>query len=299
VNVAASTLAGALSLEALHSAPAALAASVTATSLATGASISTFNILTLMASTKFAIATAAILAASSAIVATTQYHSNVRLRAELAARDPQVAQPPNPTTNTADAEELASLRKEHTELLRLRGEISMLRQLERQRPAIDTQRQASPTKPTPADFVPSADWKEVGADTPGHAFQSFLAVLRTGDLGRIESALHWDLLLKDDLSDEDRSLVEKSKKDYLEMLQRAPTKLSAFNLAPVSETATNRTRVFFQILTAKGTQTSSSFEMVQLEDQWKPVIHLGWRFPKDASSFFTSAMFGPEIDLDR
>jgi hypothetical protein len=67
----------------------------------------------------------------------------------------------------------------------------------------------------------------------------------------------------------------------------------------VSETATNRTRVFFQILTPKGTQTSSSFEMVQLEDQWKPVIQMGWRYAKDASSFFTTAMFGPEIDLGR
>jgi hypothetical protein len=94
-------------------------------------------------------------------------------------------------------------------------------------------------------------------------------------------------------------MIDKSKKDYLEMLQRAPTKLSGFNLTPVSENATNRTRVFFQMLTANGTQNSSSFEMVQLEDQWKPVIHLGWRSSTDASSFFTSAMFGPEIDLGR
>jgi hypothetical protein len=46
-------------------------------------------------------------------------------------------------------------------------------------------------------------------------------------------------------------------------------------------------------LTAKGTQTSSSFEMVQLEDQRKPVIQLGWRYSKDASSFFTTAISIP------
>ena len=299
VNVPGSALAGALSVEAVHSAPAALAGSVITTSLASSASFSTSSIPALMASTKFTLVTAAALVAGSAVLITTQHQSNVRLRAELAAREAQVVRTEPTTTNLVDPEELASLRNDRTELLRLRGEISTLRQQHQQRLAINAQRQSSSAKSTPADFVPSADWKEVGADTPEHAFESFLAVLKTGDLTRIESAIHWDLLLKDDLSDDDRSMLDKSKNDYLEMLQRAPTKLSGFDFAPVSENATNSTRVFFQVLTANGTQTSSSFEMVQLESQWKPVIHLGWRSYKDASSFFTSAMFGPEIDLGR
>jgi hypothetical protein len=39
--------------------------------------------------------------------------------------------------------------------------------------------------------------------------------------------------------------------------------------------------------------------MAQLEGQWKPVLTLGWRYPNEPSSFFTSAVFGPAIDLDR
>jgi len=149
------------------------------------------------------------------------------------------------------------------------------------------------------DLVPSDNWKEVGTDTPQNAFQSFLAVLKAGDPARIESAVHWDLKWKEDITDEDRRLVEKSKQDYLEMLQRAPNKLSAFTLAPIAQGDTERTRVFFHMLTAEGTDIASNFEMIQLAGQWKPVLSMGWRFPKESSSFFTSPVFGPAIDLDR
>ena len=83
------------------------------------------------------------------------------------------------------------------------------------------------------------------------------------------------------------------------MLQLAPGKLSAFNLAPVPQSDSDRKRVFFHLLTTEGTELSSSFEMIQRNGQWKPVLAMGWRNPKDSSSFFTSAMFGPTIDLDR
>jgi len=304
-TVTAAALAGALSLEAVQSAPAALAASVTATSLATLASTSTSGILTLMASTKLQFALAALVTAGLTTVVTIQHQSNGRLRAELAARIAQPIQPEGGggqlSSSAADVDELAALRKEHTELLRLRGEIGMLRQQESQRLAAESQKQSA-KKAAPkmtVDFVAADNWKDVGADTPQNAFQSFLAVLKAGDPTRIESAVHWDLRWKEDITDEDRRLVEKSKQDYLEMLQRAPNKLSAFNLAPVAQNATERTRVFFHMLTTEGTEIPSSFEMIQSEGQWKPVLSMGWRFPKESSSFFTSPVFGPAIDLDR
>jgi RNA polymerase sigma factor (sigma-70 family) len=305
--VTASALVGALSLEAVQAAPTTLAASVTATALATITSTSTQGILTLVASTKFKFALAAIVTAGLTTTVIIQHQTNGRLRAELTARDTQPIPPAAATeqlaSNTVQVDELAALRAEHTELLRLRGEIGTFRQQERERLALAAQKPpAHGNTPAPTintDFVSADDWKDIGADTPQHAFQSFLAVLKTGDPVRIESAVHWDLKWKEDVTDEDRRLVEKSKQDYLEMLERAPTKLSAFNLAPIPQSAEDRTRVFFHMLTPEGSDITSSFEMVQLEGQWKPILSLGWRFPKEPSSFFTSPVFGPAIDLER
>jgi len=128
---------------------------------------------------------------------------------------------------------------------------------------------------------------------------AIMAVLKAGDIARIESAIHWDLKWKEDINDDDRRMMDKSKEDYLKMLQRAPSKVSAFNLAPIAPSDTDRTRVFFHLLTTEGDKISSSFEMIQLEGQWKPVLAMGWHYPKDPSSFFTSPMFGPTIDLER
>ena len=148
------------------------------------------------------------------------------------------------------------------------------------------------------DFVSSDNWKDVGADTPEHAFQSFLATLKAGDTNHIETAVYWNLTWKEDITEEDRRLMEKSKQDYLEMLQHAPNKFTAFNLAPVAKTDNSgRTRVFFRTLTSEG-ETPSSFEMIQEDGRWKPVVSMGWH-PQAPSSFFTSPVFGPSIDLER
>ena len=53
------------------------------------------------------------------------------------------------------------------------------------------------------------------------------------------------------------------------------------------------------MLTTEGTQMSSSFAMVQLDGQWKPILAMGWHYPRDLSPFFASPMFGPTIDLER
>lgn len=118
-----------------------------------------------------------------------------------------------------------------------------------------------------------------------------MAVVKTGDPNRIEAA--------DEINDEDRRMMDKSKQDYLRMLQRATGKLAAFSLAPIAPNDSYRTRIFFHLLTTTGTEISSSFEMIQLEGQWKPVLAMGWRYPKDSSSFFTSPVFGPTIDLQQ
>jgi len=305
VTATVSALAGAISLEAVRADPAALAASVTATSLAGAASTSTFGILNLMASKKVTFTLAGLITAGLATTVFVQRQANRSLRAELEARDAQAAQIQSaagqlPPSNPVDDNELASLRAEHAELLRLRGEMALLRQQERQRSALAAQKQpAHDTAPAKAEFITSDNWKDVGTATPQNAFQSFLATLKTGDPARIESAVQWDLKWKEDVTEEDQKLVEQSKQDYIEMLQRASKKLSAFNLAPQSQSETERTRVFFHMLTPDGADVPSNFEMIRVDGQWKPVLTMGWRYPKEASSFYTTPVFGPSIDLER
>src|SRR5207253_2914904 len=128
--------------------------------------------------------------------------------AQLVARDDQMIQLPagskEPLSDNVDPNELATLRNEHAELLRLRGEIGMLRQQERERLALQSQEQLkhnSVTAPkVTGEFVPADKWEEVGTDTPQNAFQSFLAVLKTGDPTRIESAIHWEPKWKEDIT---------------------------------------------------------------------------------------------------
>jgi len=73
-------------------------------------------------------------------------------------------------------------------------------------------------------------WTVAGSDTPEGAFQSFLAVLKSGDATRIASAVHWDVRWKERVTDDDRKLVPKSKEDYLQMLRRAPNKIASYRL---------------------------------------------------------------------
>jgi len=142
------------------------------------------------------------------------------------------------------------------------------------------------------DLKPVEAWTDVGSDTPERAFQSFLAVLKTDDATRIASAVHWDVRWNETVTEADRELVEKSKQDYLKMLRRAPAKIAAVRLNSAAGHSPNRKCVFFTTRTPAGKLIDSSFEMICIEGVWKPALLMGWL------GFGTTAVFGPEIDLD-
>ena len=80
------------------------------------------------------------------------------------------------------------------------------------------------------------------------------------------------------------------------------TPIQADVLGPVGKLAAGileRTSILADAHRFKRTQgrdITSSFEILQLEGQWKPVLPMGRRYPEDSSSFFTSPVFGPTID---
>jgi RNA polymerase sigma factor (sigma-70 family) len=129
-------LGAALCAHAVQGAPAGLAACLSSTALTAAASAaavttSTTSLLQLMASTKFKISLAALLAASFATPLILQHHALQRLTAEnveLRQRLAAVQQRPPPTAaDDIDPNELVRLRAEHDELLRSRGQLTQLR----------------------------------------------------------------------------------------------------------------------------------------------------------------------------
>jgi RNA polymerase sigma factor (sigma-70 family) len=124
--VPSATLAGALTVNAVQTAPVALAGTVTAgVATAAGGAISTLGILQLMASAKLKLSMAALVAAGMATTVILQQRESQRLRTELAtAQATQVAPLEPAATNAAPADS-----RQLEELLRLRGEVAQLRRL--------------------------------------------------------------------------------------------------------------------------------------------------------------------------
>lgn len=282
-----------LSAKAVHAAPPALSLAVATASISIGTSIPT--ILTIMASTKIKTAVIGLVTAGLATTVMIQQQTIGRLREDLAR--PVASAPPQIQQPAPNTEELERLRAEHSELLRLRGEVTLLRQQARERAASPQKTSLAPTPVPPPgpDFVPIENWADAGHDTPRNAFHSFLAALKTGDPERIDSTVHWEVTWNDEITEADRALVAKTRQDYLQMLQRVPQRISGFELAPIEDNSIERTRVFFQTRLTDGTPRSSSFEMAKIDGQWRPVIRMGW---DRASQFSTSAIFGPSVDLE-
>jgi hypothetical protein len=307
-----SALAVALTGQALTAAPAGLAASISAAALIPVAitSTSTLGILQVMASIKMKLGLAAVLATAVATPLVMQRNENARLHEENQILKMQTAELERlHLANTEllasrqDTDELARLRAQQSELLRLRAEVAALRQQARRLDQATVQAPPAATKttqePGSKEFIPAETWTEAGSDTPERAFQSFLAVLKTRDLARIESTVHWEVQWKDTVTDDDKKLVEKSMQDYLEMLQRAPNKLAGFRISSMADNGQDRKRVFFNTRTTDGTQIDSNFEMIHADGQWKPILSMRWLDRGNSSSFATSPVFGPQIDLEQ
>jgi len=120
-----------LTTQAVQCAPAGLAATAITTMSAASASFpATSTLQIIMTSAKAKMSIAVLLAASVTTPLVLQYHANSRLRQQVALLRVERSAPPptqSPTTSS-DAAELQRLRDEHTELLRLRNQVTQLRQ---------------------------------------------------------------------------------------------------------------------------------------------------------------------------
>ena len=300
ISTSSSALAGAIAFGVVQTAPTTLAASVAAQAVfAAGTASVTTSVVTFMASSKLQITAAAVLVAGLGGSVLYQQSANHKLREQLAAAESQIVSPQPQIVAPDHGAELERLRAEHSELLRLRGEVASLRQQARERETLPKPPSRPPERPpNRAGFLAAESWQHVGFDSPANAFQSFLTALKSASAD-INSLVHWEINWNDNPTDDDIALVEKSRLDYIEMLRRAPAKISAFNLEPPSEDASDRKRVVFQTLTTNGDTVDSNFEMRKIDGQWKPVLKMGWMKIGNSYQFFTSPVFGPKIDLEK
>jgi len=213
VTSTAAALALVLAHQAVVAAPCGLAASITAGTLAVGGTGGAFSVLNLIAMTKakaVLIGTLAVVGAGTPILV--QYQTNHHLRAQLESLRSQQAnsQRPQATEVTAPgAEELAQLRRDQAELVRLRGEVTALRQRiaspsnnpddnpnyrskARKQAGEAEEAKALLAKSPEIPMVPAHQWANMGFANPAAAFETFNWAVANRDTNAFSNALAWD-----------------------------------------------------------------------------------------------------------
>jgi RNA polymerase sigma factor (sigma-70 family) len=216
ITSSASALALLLAHQAVSAAPMGLAASITATSLSaagTGGGYAILNLIT-MSKTK-TILIGAVVAASAATPVIVQHHTNSRLKGQIDGLQTQLAeaaqvQQTGVTSN--DTAELEQLRRDNAELLRLRTEVSALRQRvaslindqsdpnarakSLKQAAEEAEGKALLAKSPEIPLVPAHLWANVGYTTPAAALQTLNWAIANRDTNTFANALAWDAQAK-------------------------------------------------------------------------------------------------------
>ncbi len=182
------TLAAVISANAVQLAPSGLAATLTAAS-AVGAGTGTLTLLKFMAMTKLKLGISALVVACAATTMVVQHQSQQRLLAENEALRQQLAQPkpdnPTPPSQLAATDDSKSLPDDQfRELLRLRGEVGVLRRKTNELTSLlANSRDAQPRNPNSAvDSQHPSVMPEDYPKTADGASKSILDTLTRGDL---------------------------------------------------------------------------------------------------------------------
>ena len=202
-----------LTHQAVSAAPVGLAAAITSASLGSAAAAGSQSLLGLLVMSKAKIiAISAVVAAGVAMPVVLQYQTNAGLRAELDSLRAQMAQLPQLPAAT-DPGEAERRRREHEELMRFRGEVSLLRQRVAAGPKAPTNSgeferlkqaelakmaheaasaQALLAKSPDIPMIPAASWTNVGFATPASTLQTLNWAAANRDTNAFLNAVSWD-----------------------------------------------------------------------------------------------------------
>jgi RNA polymerase sigma factor (sigma-70 family) len=274
------SLAAALSANAVQAAPAVLAASLAAGSVATMAAGSgaTVTFLKLMTMTKLQLGIiGAFVAGGVAAPLIMQYRSQTELRDARAALKAQADQLGAQTTETerlsnllAQANDVQLLNtSQAADLVRLRGEVGSLRQQtnELARLQADNQRLRAAASQAPAgaqdkethDYIQKESWSFLGFADPESAFQSTLWAMNKGDAKAFLTALSPDGENFKRVADRDENELAAENKKEME-------KVTAYKI--LDKEAVSNNEVILTVY-AQGENALTRFRLQRMGDDWK------------------------------
>lgn len=286
VTLSATALAAAVSGHAIQAVPLGLAATVSSASVAaaTGAGI-TLTVLKIMTVTKLkAIAISALVVAGLVTPLVIQHQSVRKLREAnrtLAAQNRQLADSQTEhdrlTNLLAQAEQKKSLsEKQLRELLRLRGEVSLLRKESQELAKLRTERKEN--VPAPENNLPgdkkmlAADaWADVGMETPENALQTFLWAARHDNADLVGKLIRWQ---KDpSVQDEFEGQLDAIVAPLIPATIRFASELQGMTILSQREAIGGTARVQVELASTDDKPAKQQEILFVEEDtQWKPVF---------------------------
>jgi RNA polymerase sigma factor (sigma-70 family) len=204
-----------LTQQAVTAAPAGLAGAVTATCVASSAAATGSSLLTvsIMTNAKAILTGAAIAIGAATPVVLQQLQANARLKAALSAARSRLAEQAHAPTHSAEPGDLIGQQREHEELLRLRGEVALLRNRQSATPKAKgddgeferlkaskleklaqeaAEAQVLLAKAPEIPMLPVSEWTNAGFTTPSLALQTLNWAATHHDTNAFVNAVAWD-----------------------------------------------------------------------------------------------------------
>jgi RNA polymerase sigma factor (sigma-70 family) len=203
VTTTAAALSTAITVNAIQTAPAGLAAMLASASLAETLGIgTTLTFIKIMAMNKLATGLAGVAIVAGIATPLAMRQSQTKLRQENAALREKVgriaqlnSENEKLSNQLARASTGQSLSKEQlNELLRLRNEVGMLRQQKREQQTLSEPKSAE--RQSGREFVPAEKFSDAGMATPEAAVQTFAWALQTGNTARLKQVLDFEEISK-------------------------------------------------------------------------------------------------------
>ena len=282
LTLSTAALAALLAGNAVTAAPSGVAASISAAALA-GVAVNGWTALTIfkfMSMTKLKIGIAgAVLAAGVATPILIEQQTLKALRQEnqaLATQNPRMIKPDAENRNLSErlarAQQATTLSQSQLhELLRLRGEVGLLRKDSQELARLRVAQSAGDRDGKPTGTLKADSWADVGMDTPDAALQTFFWAARHRQDDLVHRLIRWQ---KDDSVPEMEGL-----EDLVTNLVPATIQLASEleGLRIVSQSKETDDTARMQVEFASGGQQpakTAQILLVKEEAQWKPVFHL-------------------------
>jgi len=267
-------LAGTFTSRAMVVAPAGLAASIAAAALAgatataSAAGTGTWTALKYITMTKLKLSLiGAVVAAGVATPLVVQHQSQARLREENLALRQQVdeqsrlaAENKRLTALLEEANRLEPAPEPSRELLRLRSEISLLRQQNQELARILARSQSAAPKQA-GDYEPSTSWTDSGSATPEAAAGTFAWAAKTGNTNKLAEILI--------VPEEVGTNTEEFLGAMSMILQPAVSKIKGARLVSMDKPAPDEVTFVFENVLADGNTQLSPLTLKQVGGNWK------------------------------